>query len=154
MKTIITLVLFAVTAQAQPRKLDPNSIRFGPYAYHFSGFSESANMKTIVGKDTTTKLAPYSAVAIFTLLQSWDAYLVWCADTVQKRGWDRLVMDKTRPHIDNEGGRTFYYAKSVPTYYREPRQPHPTFNGFIEWLREEFVAREGQTKKTKKGQKP
>ena len=107
------------------------------YFFNFPGFSNPAGARTVVGKDTTTKLAPYSAVAVFTLLQSWEEYLAWCADSVQKRGLNLWVADTTAPYIlDNEGVKTYWRAKIKPNYYRAPNEPYPTFNGFIEWLRQ------------------
>ena len=106
------------------------------YFFNFPGFSNPAGARTVVGKDTTTKLAPYSAVVVFTLLQAWDEYLVWCADSVRKRGLDSWSVDTTSYKLDDKGKKVFYFLKAEPTFYREPRERYPSFNEFIEWLRQ------------------
>ena len=138
---VILALLFAVgettTAQSSGGSIQWGQLKIGESRYYFSGFSDPANVKTIVGKDTTTKLAPYSAVMVFTLLQAWDEYLAWCADSVQKRGFDRIVARAApKDSLVTENQRVFYFAKTEPTYYRAPREPMPTFYGFIEWLRQ------------------
>lgn len=74
---------------------------------------------------------------IATLLGLYSRYEKECGDTIEVRGWDRFEADTTRFKLDSSGNKLYYFAKAVPTYYRQRREWPPTFLGFIDWLRKQ-----------------
>lgn len=137
LKTAMILVAiflqYSATAQSKP---DSFSDSYNGYNYYFMGAMDSGGLKTVVGGDTTRAFAPYSAMVVLTILQTWDAYLIWCADSVQKRGWDKWETDTTSYKTDERGNKLYYLMKTIPNYYRDRRENHPTIYGYIEWLRQ------------------
>lgn len=119
--------------------------RIGRSHFYFAdAFDSTAASFTIVGTDTTKAFSPYSAMVVLTIIQTWDAYLVWCADTVQKRGWDEFVFDYPAKDSMKMNGKwigLFSYGKTKPTYYRAPREERPTIYGYIEWLRQKAMSK-------------
>ena len=134
MKTIIAIVLFAVTVQAQPRKLDPDSV------------NQSLGEMIYRGQLLDMERAEQSNVA-HALLSLYDRYETDCYNdsTLTEGAWFRNYdtwKEFWAPYTPRGGE---YMANLVR---RESRWLHreATFKGFIQWVREEFVAREGQTK--------
>jgi len=109
---------------------------------NFQAALDTSGMKTVVGDDTTRAFAPYSAMVVLTLLQTWDAYLVWCSDSVQKRGWGTYEIDTSYYKLNENGGKMYFFSKRVPNYYRDRRENHPTIYGYIEWLRQRTAVKE------------
>lgn len=118
----------------------------GVTSYLFADSFDSTEVSfTTVGTDTTKAFSPYSAMVVLTIIQTWDAYLVWCADTVQKRGFDEYVFDypaKDSIKVDGKWIGLFSYVMAKPTYYRAPREERPTIYGYIEWLRQKAMSNE------------
>jgi hypothetical protein len=76
---------------------------------------------------------------IINLLELYSRYEKWCADTVEKRGWDYWKTDTTRFRLDSAGNKLYYVMKQVPNYYRDRRLPPPNGldAGFLEFLRKQ-----------------
>ena len=109
---------------------------------NFQAALDTSVMKTIVGDDTTRAFVPYSAMVVLTLLQTWDAYLIGCRDSVQKRGRDYWTADTTSYRVGPDGKKLYFFVKSIPNYYRDRRENRPTIYGYIEWLRQRTAVKE------------
>jgi hypothetical protein len=93
---------------------------FGEFPYRFNGINDTTEKyKTIIGKDTMLSPAPYGAMVLITLVQSYDTYAKKC--------YNDSTEAKNIAHMDSLGNWIYHYWHT-----------RPTFEGFIEYLRKKI----------------